>query len=382
MTEVTDRMIYLDYSANTPVDESVLDIFCETERKLIGNANSKHIAGDAARNMQDEINKSVADLFHIFEDEIIYTSGATESNNLAIRGIAHTMRHVGKHIITTPLEHSSVSAPLTALQEAGYEIDMVKIGTDGRVDMDSLRSLLRKDTVLVTVCAVDSELGTIQPVKEIREALKDYPNCLLHIDATQAIGKTDVDFSQADTVSLSSHKFFGIIGSGLLYKKKGLVLEPVIYGGASTTIYRSGTPTVSLNKSLEAALLLALEKQTERYDLVSEYNRYLRDTFTKYPLVTINSPDNTIPHILNISVRGVKGSVFQKLLNDKGICVSVKSACSTDNLPSRAVFAVSKNRKNALSSWRISLSHLTTWDELYEFINVFDMCYNELTKNI
>ena len=375
-------MIYLDYSANTPVDESVLDIFCETERKLIGNANSKHIAGDAARNMQDEINKSVADLFHIFEDEIIYTSGATESNNLAIRGIAHTMRHVGKHIITTPLEHSSVSAPLTALQEAGYEIDMVKIGTDGRVDMDSLRSLLRKDTVLVTVCAVDSELGTIQPVKEIREALKDYPNCLLHIDATQAIGKTDVDFSQADTVSLSSHKFFGIIGSGLLYKKKGLVLEPVIYGGASTTIYRSGTPTVSLNKSLEAALLLALEKQTERYDLVSEYNRYLRDTFTKYPLVTINSPDNTIPHILNISVRGVKGSVFQKLLNDKGICVSVKSACSTDNLPSRAVFAVSKNRKNALSSWRISLSHLTTWDELYEFINVFDMCYNELTKNI
>ena len=188
-------MIYLDYSANTPVDESVLDIFCETERKLIGNANSRHIAGDAAKNMQDEINKSIADLFHISEDEIIYTSGATESNNLAIRGIAHTMRHVGKHIITTPLEHSSVSAPLTALQEAGYEIDMVKIGTDGRVDMESLRSLLRKDTVLVTVCAVDSELGTIQPVKEIREALKDYPNCLLHIDATQAIGKIDVDFS-------------------------------------------------------------------------------------------------------------------------------------------------------------------------------------------
>lgn len=374
-------MIYLDYSANTPVDESVLDIFCETERKLIGNANSKHIAGDAAKNMQDEINKSIADLFHISEYEIIYTSGATESNNLAIRGIAHTMRHVGKHIITTPLEHSSVSAPLTALQEAGYEIDMVKIGTDGRVDMESLRSLLRKDTVLVTVCAVDSELGTIQPVKEIREVLKDYPNCLLHIDATQAIGKIDVDFSIADTVSLSAHKFFGIIGSGLLYKKKGLVIEPVIYGGASTTIYRSGTPTVSLNKSLETALLLALKKQKERYDTVSGYNRYLRESFAKYPLVTVNSPDNSIPHILNISVKGVKGSLFQKALNEKGVCVSVKSACSTDNLPSRAVFAVSKNRKNALSSWRISLSHITTEDELNEFIKVFDMCYNELTKN-
>lgn len=381
MTEVTDRMIYLDYSANTPVDERVLDIFCETERKLIGNANSKHIAGDASKNMQDEINKSIADLFHIDEDEIIYTSGATESNNLAIRGIAHTMRHVGRHIITTPLEHSSVSAPLTALQEAGYEVDMVKIGTDGKVDISNLRSLMRKDTVLVTVCAVDSELGTIQPVREIREILKDYPNCLLHVDATQAVGKIDVDFSLADTVSLAAHKFYGIIGSGMLYKKKGLVIEPVIYGGASTTIYRSGTPTVSLNKSLEIALSLALKSQTERYDIVSGYNRYLRETFAKYPLVTVNSPDNTIPHILNISVKGVKGSVFQKALNEKGVCVSVKSACSTDNLPSRAVFAVSKNRKNALSSWRISLSHMTTEEELHEFINIFDECYNELTKS-
>ncbi|MBQ8913948.1 MAG: cysteine desulfurase [Lachnospiraceae bacterium] len=374
-------MIYLDYSANTPVDERVLDIFCETERKLIGNANSKHIAGDASKNMQDEINKSIADLFHIDEDEIIYTSGATESNNLAIRGIAHTMRHVGRHIITTPLEHSSVSAPLTALQEAGYEVDMVKIGTDGKVDISNLRSLMRKDTVLVTVCAVDSELGTIQPVREIREILKDYPNCLLHVDATQAVGKIDVDFSLADTVSLAAHKFYGIIGSGMLYKKKGLVIEPVIYGGASTTIYRSGTPTVSLNKSLEIALSLALKSQTERYDIVSGYNRYLRETFAKYPLVTVNSPDNTIPHILNISVKGVKGSVFQKALNEKGVCVSVKSACSTDNLPSRAVFAVSKNRKNALSSWRISLSHMTTEEELHEFINIFDECYNELTKS-
>ena len=132
---------------------------------------------------------------------------------------------------------------------------------------------------------------------------------------------------------------------------------------------------------IEAALLLALKKQKERYDTVSGYNRYLRESFAKYPLVTVNSPDNTIPHILNISVKGVKGSVFQKALNEKGVCVSVKSACSTDNLPSRAVFAVSKNRKNALSSWRSSLSHMTTEEELHEFINIFNMCYNELTNN-
>lgn len=338
-------MIYLDYSANTPTDPTVLETFSQITANFPGNANSKHTAGKSAQTKQNEISQNISDMLGIKPDEIIYTSGATESNNLAIKGIARSERHTGRHIITTPLEHPSVSAPLTALQEIGYEIDMVKIGLDGKIDLEHFKSLLRKDTVLTTVCAVDSELGTVQPTSEIAGILADFPNCRLHIDATQAVGKIPVDFKIADTVSFASHKFYGLVGSGILYKKEDLIIEPIIHGGMSTNIFRSGTPTTALNASLETALKLALDNINERFDSVKKLNTLLRDKLSEYPKVVINSPKDAIPHILNLSVTGVKGVDFQKALSDKGVCVSVKSACSTDSLPSRAVFAVSRNRK-------------------------------------
>lgn len=374
-------MIYLDYSADTPTDERVLRRFCEVTREFCGNANSKHIAGTKSLALQNQVTKNIADMLNVMPEEIIYTSGASESNNLAIKGTARTQRHIGKHIITTPLEHPSVSAPLTALQEQGYEVEMAAIGRDGKVDIGNLRSMIRKDTVLVTVCAVDSELGTVQPVREIKEFLRDFPDCRLHIDATQAVGKIPVDFSIADTVSFAPHKFYGINGSGILIKKKDLIIEPIIHGGASTSIYRSGTPTLALNAAAETAISLSLENMAEQFDKVSTLNRILRERLNAYKGVTINSPADAIPHILNISVDGIKGTAFQQKLSEYGICVSVKSACSTDSLPSRAVFAVSRSRKNALSSWRISLSHLTTEQELSEFMNIFDKCCKELSQN-
>ena len=152
----------------------------------------------------------------------------------------------------------------------------------------------------------------------------------------------------------------------------------VSHGGSSTTIYRSGTPALALAVSSEEALRLALENQEKRIAYAEALNRYLRDELAKYPAVRINSPENAVPHILNLSVRGVKGTVFQRELGKRGVCVSVKSACSTEGTPSKAVFAVSRDRKNALSSWRISLSHLTTWEELQEFLRIFDSCYKEL----
>lgn len=372
-------MIYLDYSANTPTSPAVLEKFCEITNSFLGNANSAHIAGQAALNIQNEITGSIAQMLNAEPEEIIYTSGATESNNLAIKGIARSERHYGKHIITTPLEHPSVSAPLTALQESGYEIDMVNIDRCGKVDTEHLRTLLRKDTILVTVCAVDSELGSIQPIEEIKSILSDFPNCKLHIDATQAVGKIPVDFSLADTLSFAPHKFYGLVGSGILLKKKDLIIEPLIHGGMSSNIFRSGTPTTALNGACEAALKLALENQKKNFDYVMNINSRLRERLSAYSKVTVNSPYDAIPHILNISVDGIKGAVFRDKLSEKGVCVSVKSACSTDSLPSRAVFAVSRSRKNALSSWRISLSHLTTESEIDEFLKIFDFYYKELT---
>ena len=371
-------MIYLDYSANTPADPAVLDAFCQTERRYIGNPNSTHPAGQAAREEMDRVTGSIAALLGVEPEEIIYTSGASESNNLALKGIVQSSRHVGRHIISTVLEHSSVGGALSALQQQGCEVDLVDIRRDGTVDLEHLRELLRKDTVLVSVCAVDSELGTVQPIREMAAILKDYPNCRLHVDATQAVGKTELVLDGVDTMSIAPHKFYGLNGSGLLMKKKGLVIEPQIHGGASTTPYRSGTPALGLAVSIETALELALGNQTQRIAYVRGLNRRLRAELARYPAVRINSPENAVPHILNLSVSGVKGTVFRQALGARGVCVSVKSACSAEGTPSKAVYAVSRDRKNALSSWRISLSHLTTEEEIAEFLQIFHRCHQEL----
>ena len=372
-------MIYLDYSANTPVDARVLEQFCAVERRCIGNANSHHQAGSAAKAEIDAATIRIASLLGVQPAEIIYTSGASEANNFALKGLARLSRHTGRHIISTPLEHSSVSGTLTALQEQGYEIDLLDVKQDGTVDLEHLKDLLRPDTICVAVTLVDSELGVVQPVQEIAAILKAYPHCHLHVDATQAVGKIPVSFEGVDTMSLTAHKFYGLNGIGLLIKRRNLALEPLIHGGESTTIYRSGTPTVALASSLACALDLAVTDLPGRVAHVAKLNAELRAALSTYPLVRINSPDHAIPHVLNLSVRNVKGTVFQRELDAKGVCVSVKSACSSDGLPSRAVFAVSRDRRNALSSWRISLSHLTTEDEIKAFLQAFDVCYRELT---
>ena len=372
-------MIYLDYSANTPADPRVLDRFCTVERSCIGNANSHHQAGAAAKAEIDAATIKIASLLSVQPAEAIYTSGASESNNFALKGLVRLSRHVGKHIISTPLEHSSVSGTLTALQEQGCEIDLVDIQRDGTIDLEHLKDLLRPDTIAVAVTLVDSELGVVQPVDKIAEILKDYPNCHLHVDATQAVGKIPVSFEGVDTMSLTAHKFYGLNGIGLLLKRRNLALEPLIHGGESTTIYRSGTPTVALASSLASALELAVNELPERAAHVQKLNAELRAALSRRPDVRINSPEHAIPHILNLSVQNVKGTVFQRELDAHGVCVSVKSACSSDGLPSRAVFAVSRDRRNALSSWRISLSHLTTEVEIQEFLQVFDVCCQQLT---
>ena len=373
-------MIYLDYSANTPVDARVLEQFCAVERRCIGNANSHHQAGSAAKAEIDAATIKIASLLGVQPAEIIYTSGASEANNFALKGLARLSRHAGRHIISTPLEHSSVSGSLEALQKQGYEVELLDILPDGTVDLADLKKRLRPDTVLVAVTAVDSELGVVQPIAEIAELLKAYPNCHFHVDATQAVGKIPVQFEGMDTMSLTAHKFYGLNGIGVLIKRLGLALPPLIHGGESTTPYRSGTPTVALACSLALALKKATAELPARAATVRSLNNRLRTELSRYPKVRINSPANAVPHILNLSVQGVKGTVFQRELDAHGVCVSVKSACSSDGLPSRAVLAVSQDRRNALSSWRISLSHLTTEEEATGFLHAFADCYNALIR--
>lgn len=362
-------MIYLDYTADTPPDERVLQAYTDASARHFANPNSAHSDGKAAKAVIDKTISDIAGMLHVQPDELIFTSGASEANNLAVKGLTFTNRRRGKHIISTFLEHSSVSGALTFLQEQGYEIDLVNILPNGKADLDNLRSLLREDTVLCAVCAVDSELGTVQPIAGIAEILKGYPNCRLHVDATQAIGKIAFSFAGADTVSFAPHKFYGLKGCGVLYKREGVVLEPLIHGGASTTIYRSGTPDTAAIAACGTALEIALDELDERAGYVGELNERLRTELAKLHQVRINSPTDAVPHILNISVNGIKGERMRELMDERSICISVKSACSVPNTPSRAVMAVSHDRKNALRSFRVSLSHLTAQEETQAFID-------------
>lgn len=373
-------MIYLDYSANTPASEEVLQHFCEIEHRFPANANAHYQAGFAAKAVLDDATRRIAACLGVLPTELIYTSGASESNNHALKSLAALGSSTGRHIISTPLEHSSVRGALAALQAQGFTVELARISTDGKVDADHLRSLLRPDTILVTACAVDSELGTVQPIAQIAELLRSFPHCRFHVDATQAVGKIPVCFEGIDTMSLTAHKFYGLNGIGLLVKRRRWELEPLIHGGTSTTPYRSGTPTTALACSMALALETALSEQAERYETVQRHNDRMRAALSAYPKVRINSPADAVPHILNLSVQNVKGTVFQRELDAQGVCVSVKSACASDGLPSQAVLAVSGDRRNALASWRISLSHLTTAQELDEFLHLFDGCYHKLTQ--
>lgn len=377
--------IYLDYAANTPVDKEVLEAFNNATLKYYANPNSTHFLG---KNVKEKIEKTTENILrmlventHLNENsEIIYTSGSSESNNLAIKGIASAYKENGKHIITSFLEHSSVSSPLTFLKEQGYEIDVVNIKEDGTIDLEQLKSLIRQDTILVSLCYVDSEVGTIQPIAEIAKIIKDYPNCVLHVDATQAIGKINVNFKDVDLISFAPHKFYGLNGFGVLVKRKGLVLEPLINGGASTTIYRSGTPVVGQIVALEKALELAFNNYESRKEHVKTLNLKIRDGLLKYNNVCVNTPNQENVYILNISVEGIKAIDFKNKLDEYGVCVSIKSACTVTVTPSRIVLAMTHNRKRALASWRISLSHLLSEDEIDSFLRIFEKCYKELAN--
>lgn len=372
--------IYLDYAANTPVDNEVLNTFNNTTLEYFANPNSTHGLGKVTSKKIEETTNNIINLLQIeinikANSEIIYTSGSSESNNLAIKGVAKAYKENGKHIISTFLEHSSVSGPLTYLKEQGYEIDIVNITSDGKVDIEHLKSLLRNDTILVSICYVDSEVGIVQPIDEISNIIKEYPNCFLHVDCTQAIGKIKTNLENVDLISFAPHKFFGLNGFGALVKNKDIVLEPLIDGGASTSIYRSGTPVIGQISALEKALQITFEKFNERQQYVKSLNEKLRNGLLKYNDVKINTVSNENPFILNISVNGVKATEFKEKLEQYGVCISIKSACTVTITPSRIVMAMTHDRKRALASWRISLSHLVKEEEIDEFLKIFDVCY-------
>lgn len=371
-------MIYLDYSATTPVNEEVLKSYVDTTRRIIGNPNSLHKLGVEAKNLIDAATRQIASILGVKKEEIIYTSGASEANNTAIKGICFKYQNRGKHIITTKLEHSSIIEPLKYLEKQGFIIDYVNLDSTGKVDLEDLKKKMRDNTILVTIASISSELGIRQPIEEIGKIVKEYPKAFFHSDITQSLGKEKINLENVDLASFSAQKFYGMKGIGALIKKENIVIEPLIHGGKSTTAYRSGTPATALIVSTAKALRLAYENFDEKEKKVKDLNHYIREELEKEQ-VTINSPKDAISNIINISIENIKPETFLHALEEKEIYISTKTACSTSELSS-AVYAVTKDEKKSSHSLRISISPLTTKEELTIFIKEFLRIRKELSS--
>lgn len=370
-------MIYLDNSATTMVDDRVLDTFNKVCKNYPGNSNSLHSLGIKSKELEDYATEKISNLLGVKPSEIIYTSGASESNNTVLKGVASKYKNRGNHIITTPLEHSSVLETCKYLESKGFIIDYVKIKDNGLIDIEDLERLLTDNTILVSVAYVDSELGIRQDIDTIGKIVKKYPKCYFHVDATQAIGKIKVDPTSIDFISMSAHKIFGLKGIGLLIKKDNIVIDNLIHGGKSTTIYRSGTPALPLICSLMKALELIIPNIDKNYEYVSSLSRKIKDNLKKYDNIHINSTENSIPYIINFSVIGVKPETFIHTMEEEDIYLSTKSACSTSDV-SLSVDSIYHNREISMSSIRISLSYKNTEEEIDKFIKAFDKIYNKL----
>ncbi|MBO4601390.1 MAG: cysteine desulfurase [Bacilli bacterium] len=353
-------MYYFDYSATTKTDKEVLDRFCEVSQNYFGNANSAYSFAKKCKSVIDQSSEIIADYFNILPNEIIYTSGASEANNLAIKGTAELTNK--KHIITTKIEHSSVVSTLSYLQSKGYKIDFVNMTKEGTVDIEHFKSLINDDTFLVTMCGVDSELGIKQPIDEIGKILKDYDDIIFHVDITQCLGKVPINLENIDLASFSGHKIYAPKGIGALIKKNTVKLSPLIHGGKSTTVYRSGTPQNELIASLGKAIELLSGKVEDNYKKVKELNDYLRDSLKDIAL--FNSTEKSIPNVLNISLPNVSKQEIQDYLALREIYVSLNTACSLNNDYSKAVYELYNDMDRAKSSIRISLSYKTTKEEI------------------
>ena len=372
-------MVYLDYSATTPVLPEVLDSYNKVTEEYFGNPNSLHSLGVKSHELLESANKQMCDLLKIKEDEFFYTSGATESNNLAIIGAALTYKRYGNRILVSTMEHPSVYGICKHLEKLGFVIDYVNVTNEGVIDFDDLKNKVTKDTILVSICAVNSEVGVRQPLKTVRQVIrKNNENCILHSDMTQAIGKVNINVNDVDLATISSHKIYGPKGIGLLYKTRGLVLTPLLYGHDDSLV--PGTPALPLIVSFAKALRLALKDITKKEETVKKhYDKIVEHLSNNYPNVIINSSKYCIPHILNISLMDIKPETFIHALEKDEVYVSSNTACSKGK-KSESVYQMTHDDKRSETTIRISISPYTLPSEITEFLESFDKHYNELIK--
>ncbi|WP_042354788.1 cysteine desulfurase family protein [Bacillus rubiinfantis] len=377
-------MIYFDNSATTKPYKEVLDSFITVSSKHFANPSSLHSFGGQAEKLLSQAREQVAKLLQVRTNEIYFTSGGTESNNLAIKGAAMQYRNRGKHLITTSIEHPSVRLAMEQLEQEGFEITYLPVDEHGRVSLVDIEKAIRKDTILLSVMLVNNEVGSIQPIKEIGELLTNYPTVLFHVDAVQGIGKVPLSLrkDRIDLCSFSGHKFHGLKGTGCLFVREGVRITPLFSGGNQERQLRSGTENVAGAVALAKALRMTFEKGEPGIAHMKQIQGLLRAELSKNAAIHINTPiDNNAPHILNFSLREIKSEVFIHALEEKEIFVSTTSACSSKKKSaSTTLLAMGVPETLAESGIRISLSFDSTLEEAVEAAAVIDKTVKQLGR--
>lgn len=376
-------MIYLDNSATTMPDPSVVESFHKTSEKFFANPSSIHQLGGTTEKLLQTAKQQAASLLQVNPSEIIFTSGGTEGNNIAIKGIAFEHQNRGKHIITTAIEHPSVEEACQSLEQLGFEVTVLPVNSEGVVDVKSVEEAIREDTILVSIMHVNNEIGSIQPIKEIGKQLRQYPKLFFHVDAVQSLGKVPLEISESgiDLCTFSGHKIHGLKGTGILYVNKHTTLFPLFHGGGQENGLRSGTENVAGAVSIVKALRLVKEQQQLQKDHLHVLHDYLWDELETIEGVHINSAKDGAPHILNISVPGIKPEVIIHMLGENGIFISTKSACSSKQKDeSKILVACGLSREFAISGLRISLSYHNTMEEMKIFIDALKQALNQFKE--
>ncbi|MGG0823214.1 cysteine desulfurase family protein [Paenibacillus turicensis] len=365
-------MNYFDYAATTPPYEEVIVTIAEVMAQHYGNPSSLHRLGEQSEMLVKRAREACSSILHVKPSELVFTSGATESNNLAIKGLAFQYQQRGRHLITTMVEHPSVYECMKQLESWGWEVTYLTPDQTGRISARQVEDALRDDTVLVSIMHVNHEVGSIQPIEEIGAMLKHKRRKpFFHVDGVQGFGKVPLllPSSEIDLYSLSAHKWRGPKGIGLLYVRQGVQLAPLLSGGGQEGDVRSGTENVPLIIGMAQAMRLTAQGQAQRVKILEKLKGQLEAALTAMPEVQLNSSADGAPHIVHFSCEGIKAETLLHKLEEQGFYVSSQSACSSKQIePSRVLLQMGKSKAQAISGIRISLNEAHTTEQVHDLI--------------
>ena len=379
-------MIYFDNAATTLPHPEALRTYQEVATKIFGNPSSLHNLGTKATRILDASRKQIADLLGVTSDEIFFTSGGTEADNWAIKGIAFEKERYGKHIIVSDIEHPAVKESAKWLSQHGFEVDYAPVDARGFVDAEKLAALIKDDTTLISIMAVNNEIGSIQPIPAISELLADKPTISFHVDAVQAIGKVPKErylTERVDFASFSGHKFHGVRGVGFLYKREGKKLNPLLTGGGQEKDLRSTTENVAGIAATAKALRIVLDKEEVSLNKIAKMKTIIYDELASHDDIKIFSEngDDFAPNIITFGIRGVRGEVVVHAFEEHEIYISTTSACSSKaGKPAGTLISMGVPTKLAQFAVRISLDDGNDMGQVEQFLTIFKQVYDKTKK--